>query len=105
MSSVVKIPVCNRAGVRFLGAGKTTLLNHILTGTHGKKIAVIENEFGEQGRTESATYCFPAQAFEGSVGSSQPLMRRRRRLASLQGSMTRSLRGTLGSTSRRRSSR
>merc|ERR1711937_564514 len=29
--------------------GKTTLLNHILTATHGKKLAVIENEFGEVG--------------------------------------------------------
>ena len=34
---------------RLLGNGKTTLLNHILTATHGKKIAVIENEFGEVG--------------------------------------------------------
>lgn len=29
------------------GAGKTTLINHILRDKHGKKIAVIENEFGE----------------------------------------------------------
>jgi G3E family GTPase len=31
----------------FLGSGKTTLLNYILTQTHGKKIAIIENEFGD----------------------------------------------------------
>jgi G3E family GTPase len=33
----------------FLGAGKTTLLNRILTETHGKRYAVIVNEFGEIG--------------------------------------------------------
>ncbi len=32
----------------FLGAGKTTLLNRILHEAHGQKIAVIENEFGEE---------------------------------------------------------
>ena len=33
----------------FLGSGKTTLLNKILHENHGLKIAVIENEFGEEG--------------------------------------------------------
>jgi G3E family GTPase len=41
------IPVTVLTG--FLGAGKTTLLNRILSGQHGRKIAVIENEFGEVG--------------------------------------------------------
>lgn len=42
-----KIPVTVLTG--FLGSGKTTLVNHILKGQHGKKICVIENEFGEIG--------------------------------------------------------
>lgn len=44
---VPKIPVTVLTG--FLGAGKTTLLNYILREKHGRKIAVIENEFGEIG--------------------------------------------------------
>ena len=41
------IPVTILTG--FLGSGKTTLLNRILKENHGMKIAVIENEFGEEG--------------------------------------------------------
>ena len=32
----------------FLGAGKTTLLKRVLSEDHGHKIAIIENEFGEE---------------------------------------------------------
>lgn len=31
----------------FLGSGKTTFVNHLLSARHGRKLAVIENEFGE----------------------------------------------------------
>jgi G3E family GTPase len=47
MSADQRIPVTVLTG--FLGAGKTTLLNRVLTEQHGRRIAVIENEFGEVG--------------------------------------------------------
>ena len=46
-----KVPVTVLTG--FLGSGKTTLLNRILQEFHGKRIAVIENEFGEVGIDDS----------------------------------------------------
>jgi G3E family GTPase len=46
-----RVPVTVITG--FLGSGKTTLLNRILNFEHGKRIAVIENEFGEVGIDDS----------------------------------------------------
>lgn len=47
ISTLKPIPVTVLTG--YLGAGKTTLLNRILSENHGKKYAVIVNEFGEIG--------------------------------------------------------
>eukprot|EP01090_Pellita_catalonica_P021506 TRINITY_DN8073_c0_g1_i1.p1 TRINITY_DN8073_c0_g1~~TRINITY_DN8073_c0_g1_i1.p1 ORF type:complete len:372 (-),score=73.59 TRINITY_DN8073_c0_g1_i1:126-1208(-) len=53
MATERKVPVTIITG--FLGAGKTTFLNRILTEKHGKRIAVIQNEFGINTGLEAAT--------------------------------------------------
>jgi G3E family GTPase len=60
------IPVTVLTG--FLGAGKTTLLNRILTGQHGRKIAVIENEFGEVGVDNQLVIQSDEEIFEMNNG-------------------------------------
>ena len=60
------IPVTVLTG--FLGSGKTTLLNRILTGQHGKRIAVIENEFGEVGIDNELVVGADEEIFEMNNG-------------------------------------
>ncbi|TAF44566.1 MAG: GTP-binding protein [Sphingobacteriales bacterium] len=61
-----KIPVTVLTG--FLGSGKTTLLNRILSENHGKKIAVIENEFGEIGVDNELVIGADEEIFEMNNG-------------------------------------
>ena len=50
------------------GSGKTTLLNRILTEEHGRRIAVIENEFGEVGIDQGLVINADEEVFEMSNG-------------------------------------
>src|SRR6201989_3396642 len=52
----------------YLGAGKTTLLNRILTEDHGKKYAVIVNEFGEIGIDNDLVVGADEEVFEMNNG-------------------------------------
>lgn len=68
MSTAVasKIPVTVLTG--YLGAGKTTLLNRILSENHGKKYAVIVNEFGEIGIDNDLIIGADEEVFEMNNG-------------------------------------
>jgi G3E family GTPase len=61
-----RVPVTVLTG--FLGSGKTTLLNRILTGEHGRRIAVIENEFGEVGVDDALVLDSQEEIFEMNNG-------------------------------------
>eukprot|EP00930_Biecheleria_cincta_P042056 TRINITY_DN28927_c0_g1_i1.p1 TRINITY_DN28927_c0_g1~~TRINITY_DN28927_c0_g1_i1.p1 ORF type:complete len:462 (-),score=115.32 TRINITY_DN28927_c0_g1_i1:6-1391(-) len=60
-----KVPVTVITG--FLGSGKTTLLNRILSENHGKRIGIIENEFGEVGIDDSLILAGPLTTEENIV--------------------------------------
>ncbi len=66
MSPRTRIPVTVLTG--FLGSGKTTLLNRILTESHGQRIAVIENEFGEIGVDHELVINAEEEIFETNNG-------------------------------------
>ena len=64
--SAEKVPVTVLTG--YLGAGKTTLLNRILSESHGKKYAVIVNEFGEIGIDNDLIVGADEEVFEMNNG-------------------------------------
>ncbi|MFZ9653030.1 MAG: CobW family GTP-binding protein, partial [Steroidobacteraceae bacterium] len=66
MAHTERVPVTVLTG--FLGSGKTTLLNRILSENHGKRIAVIENEFGEVGVDHQLVIGAEEEIFETNNG-------------------------------------
>nr|POE87951.1 cobw domain-containing protein 1 [Quercus suber] len=87
-----RVPITIITG--YLGAGKTTLMNYILTARHGKKIAVILNEFGRtsdleksltvnQGDTQAEEWldlqngCICCSVKDSGVNAIESLMERR----------------------------
>src|SRR5262249_26347341 len=66
VTAMDRIPVTVLTG--FLGSGKTTLLNRILTESHGQRIAVIENEFGEIGVDQELVIDAEEEIFEMNNG-------------------------------------
>jgi G3E family GTPase len=64
--TTIQVPVTVLTG--YLGAGKTTLLNRILTENHGRKYAVVINEFGELGVDNDLVVDSDEEVFEMNNG-------------------------------------
>jgi G3E family GTPase len=63
---VDRVPVTVLTG--FLGSGKTTLLNRILTEEHGRRVAVIQNEFGDVPAEQELVIATDEEIFEVNNG-------------------------------------